>query len=934
MGDEISANVIHYISQDSIGFVWLATDKGIVKFDGERYTQYDLHQFAPNNEFYGISKDTNGVFWFFSSDFTLVRYNLETDSFVPFSYNHYLIKNLTGIPQKIYWGRKAIFIQSNSTQVWEIRIADDGSVSSQDLNASYRDKCMVLKTDNDYEFAVASNSIDSGSTSYFLYGQTSPSFKIPKVGAFSKISFSQSTHYNWTFNNAVLAKISKSLKLTSVLNLDIHQTPSGLFAENDSTIWVGTYAKGAYKITSSTSNGFKVKDHFLKDKTITSFSKGKNDLGVWISSLDREFFYIPLPSGLKISSDSGLKYVKKLGQYVVLSEMSGQSIVFNTSNNSIQLGADLKTESFRTFMLNDTLVFSSMLLFGKYWIKDSLLFKGTTPKSGKSTFKHSTNVFGNEREAFSFFTHRYENCVDLKFRGQWRTLPLVNVKEGFRDFTVNVEGEVFYTTSKNNLGFINIADSIIKPFDEFQLETKIERPIDVEFISENEVSIVASDGIYFWNKKKPSVLDTIFYSPTLEVKNAKLLDHQWWLATDDGLRLVFTKDSSKTLFVNKDLKKNTIINDFFIDNSRLYLATDNGLIAFDTSEVPAINSKPFITSIKSGDVYFKPIDKIEIEHSSANLSIKWTVFDYSWRLNKRYRWRLNQSASWQYSNSSSLDLSALSMGSYLLEVQFFNRSECWSDSSEVAFKVLPPYYFQWWNLFAFTILLTVVIVMSVKIRINQVNKSFLLKESLLIAQSQALSAQLNPHFIFNSMNTVSSFIAQEDDTKALRYISKLSVLLRRIFANSQLASISLTEELQSVKEYVEIEQLRFGKKLKFHFENKAELDLDTIQTPAMLIQPFVENAIKHAVLKSENGGNIWLTVTQTQTNVCVTIEDDGPGLTEQDLFERANQGTSSISAIQKRLDIMKSMKQESATLTVEQGEKGAKIKLSFIKPNL
>ncbi|MDP4843495.1 MAG: histidine kinase, partial [Salibacteraceae bacterium] len=196
-----------------------------------------------------------------------------------------------------------------------------------------------------------------------------------------------------------------------------------------------------------------------------------------------------------------------------------------------------------------------------------------------------------------------------------------------------------------------------------------------------------------------------------------------------------------------------------------------------------------------------------------------------------------------------------------------------------------------------------------------------------------LSAQLNPHFIFNSMNTVSSFIAQEDDTKALRYISKLSVLLRRIFANSQLASISLGEELQSVKEYVEIEQLRFGKKLKFHFENKTEADLDVIQTPAMLIQPFVENAIKHAVLKSENGGNIWLTVTETPKNICVTIEDDGPGFTEQDLLARANQGSSSISAIQKRLDIMKFMKQESATLSVEHGEKGAKIKLSFIKPN-
>jgi two-component system, LytTR family, sensor kinase len=128
--------------------------------------------------------------------------------------------------------------------------------------------------------------------------------------------------------------------------------------------------------------------------------------------------------------------------------------------------------------------------------------------------------------------------------------------------------------------------------------------------------------------------------------------------------------------------------------------------------------------------------------------------------------------------------------------------------------------------------------------------------------------------------------------------------------------------------------LRFGKKLKFHFENKTEVDLDVIQTPAMLIQPFVENAIKHAVLKSENGGNIWLMVTETPKDICVIIEDDGPGFTEQDLLARADQGSSSISAIQKRLDIMKSMKQESATLTVEQGVKGAKIRLSLIKPNL
>ena len=405
-----------------------------------------------------------------------------------------------------------------------------------------------------------------------------------------------------------------------------------------------------------------------------------------------------------------------------------------------------------------------------------------------------------------------------------------------------------------------------------------------------------------------------------------------WLATDKGLFYTIDKHNAKLAYAITLNQKTTQVNDFYFNQALLILATGEGVYYSKRSNI--YHKKPLVIYEARTKTNIMLSNNILLGSDEGYLNFSWSQFDFTDRLKKQYRWRLSENEPWTSTNSNRLSLSSIGFGKYQFEVQQLNVDGKWSESAMQYFEVDRPYYLKLPFILLVSLIVSGMVTFGVYLRLRVVNERFRLKEGLFEAQSQALSAQLNPHFIFNSMNTVSSFIAQEDDTKALRYISKLSVLLRRIFANSQLASISLSEELQSVKEYVEIEQLRFGKKLKFHFENKTEADLDVIQTPAMLIQPFVENAIKHAVLKRETGGNIWLTVTETQTNVCVTIEDDGPGLTEQDLFERAKQGSSSISAIQKRLDIMKLMKQESATLTVEQGEKGAKIKLSLIKPNL
>ena len=144
-------------------------------------------------------------------------------------------------------------------------------------------------------------------------------------------------------------------------------------------------------------------------------------------------------------------------------------------------------------------------------------------------------------------------------------------------------------------------------------------------------------------------------------------------------------------------------------------------------------------------------------------------------------------------------------------------------------------------------------------------------------EMQALRAQMNPHFIFNSLNSINRFILQNNKAEASEYLIKFSKLVRMILQNSQASLISLESELESLSLYLEMEALRFN----YHFDYKIsvpkDLDVEMLKVPPLIIQPYVENAIWHGLMHKEEKGQLDIEVWQEEDWLYLKITDNGIG---------------------------------------------------------
>jgi sensor histidine kinase YesM len=157
-----------------------------------------------------------------------------------------------------------------------------------------------------------------------------------------------------------------------------------------------------------------------------------------------------------------------------------------------------------------------------------------------------------------------------------------------------------------------------------------------------------------------------------------------------------------------------------------------------------------------------------------------------------------------------------------------------------------------------------------------------IERSQLVAQRaelemQALRAQMNPHFIFNSLNSINRFILQNNKAEASEYLTKFSRLIRMILNSSANATVSLTEDTEALRLYLELERLRSEQKFSFKITTHPDLDIDYLQVPPMLLQPFVENAIWHGLMHKEGEGHLLINIQQENSTLICTIADDGVG---------------------------------------------------------
>lgn len=232
-------------------------------------------------------------------------------------------------------------------------------------------------------------------------------------------------------------------------------------------------------------------------------------------------------------------------------------------------------------------------------------------------------------------------------------------------------------------------------------------------------------------------------------------------------------------------------------------------------------------------------------------------------------------------------------------------------------------------LLIFSIIGTLLVIGLIFLLINryQVKKRLTLQKEVAEYEQKALHLQMNPHFVFNCLGSISSFIVQNGTDSALKYLSKFSKLMRLTLEYSKDALIPIDKEIESLQNYLELEQLRFHDKFEFKIESHESIEFN-MGLPPLLIQPFVENAILHGLVPKEGAGMIIVDFDVQNSQLICTISDNGIGITKSAAIKENSMKAHKSMALEitkKRLEIMEATISKSAQIEIKEMEENNEV---------
>jgi hypothetical protein len=272
--------------------------------------------------------------------------------------------------------------------------------------------------------------------------------------------------------------------------------------------------------------------------------------------------------------------------------------------------------------------------------------------------------------------------------------------------------------------------------------------------------------------------------------------------------------------------------------------------------------------------------EISLSHDQNFITIEYGVTNLINHEECIYKYRLEGvDAEWVNAGTRSfVNYSGLKPGTYIFNLQSSNSNGVWSAITKLKFIITPAWWQTGWFIFLVFISVAALIIKLYINKIRQIRYHATIKHQITESEMAALKAQMNPHFMFNCINSIDAFIQTNDKYHATVYLNKFAKLLRNILESSKQNTVSLGKDVETLKLYVELEEMRHEKKFTTSFVIEDDLLQHDYKVPPLIIQPFVENAILHGLKnKSGNDGLLVIAIRRVGEFLQFTITDNGIG---------------------------------------------------------
>ena len=862
--DGLANPTIHSIFQDRNGFLWFGTESGLCRYDGNSFKTFTVKDGLPGNEVYGMFEDSKERLWLQQYKNTIGYihngrvYNQENDSLLK---KIKLTSRVHGIAEDkngniaLCDNESVLMIKNGSQSI--LRVTSPGK------NALYfvgmfldNSKNIVVCTQNDlytindlhlqYLKQVTVPKDRLGPTdvllhanylAHRLYGKTTIFLKDTVIARpaqpniftikFSAISDSvlsiNTTDGAFLFNlhSRSFLKILPGLRVTNV------------YEDREQNLWIGTLGRGIYKRSSRYILNNKINagenDIFYLSKDGNNIIVGTNDGNV--------YGYHANKFEDKSASIRGRLPLRKVFYYE--NEGKNTSLLVHSMGLARYDGKEVIDSRSLRMLKQGTPSDPNHLLVAV----DSGIYRVT-----KKDFTIVDTIW--ERKSLSFL-----NCDDTIWVG---TL-----------------GGLFVLKKANNKYVI--VDSLILS----SIVAFIKKSADgILWVATYE------DGLYCVRNSK--ILRHFTDTSGLPSNNGRSLfirNNDVWEGTDMGL-VKFTSNGTSFPTIKyflSDGLPSSIVNSVFVDDSIVYLGTPEGLSYFDENKNETTSMCNLVlTGVTIGGVPVDLADKYEL---TRNRQVNITFSGISFRSEKEmfYRYRISGvDDQWRITKVNSLEFASLPYGDYVLEIIATNKFGKQSSPLLIKFFVKKPFYYTAWFLIIAAIILisAILFVHSLHMRnVRQKQVEKLKQEMKLMELEQmALRAQMNPHFIFNCINVMQQLVADNDQQDAEKFILSFSNLVRQTLDNATQLYIPLVDEIKFLTNYFELERIRLEDRFSYSINTENVVDMEKTSVPNMVIQPFVENAVKHGIRYKKNGaGSILVDFYQNGDLLRCTVADNGVG---------------------------------------------------------
>jgi hypothetical protein len=854
----LPSNEVYRIDQDDAGYLWVMTDRGIVRYDGYGFDEMIVSGAPAVYPWFGASHDASGKMYFFGLKGHLAVY--EKGRLYAHPFNNKI--------SALHGNRPIIFFASRNDSLWlsytdlgKYLITPGGQIIPQPVAPGVH---FDLGKKHFFHYFGKNDGGERMQTVYITWqnGVDRDSVQVPVRRPLKCTEWVQMGGYDlFVIGHYMLFYQDRKL----LRKLELPRVAFAIAAVDSTHVLLGFENGGAalYRLGDATLKG--PIQTWLPGLSVTSIHQDFQG-GLWFTTIESGVFYAYPTRAASWSGPGKIVFLEKNKDNIFACYHSGLVRIFHEGRILRELRVPLQQEEYilsYAFPLKGTI--AAFTNKGVHIYEDRWIFSDDYPRGLPPRDERTARYIEQHRDHLLSRVFAREDIIAKKITS----------------LQADASGGCWMGTFDGLYLYRN--DSLISFGEKNAILS--DRIVGLRELKDGWLAAATlGNGLVVFRGDRMFLLDKDNGQITPIINDMETSGDTIWLGTNKGIsKVLFTGAGFQVWHYGATFGLPTLaIHELVVTGGWLYFKWIDRIVAIETARLQNLVpvGPPFITAVTVKGRRTDMTQKGDFRYDQNEVKINYNSINFAHGARQMYRYRLHGSeGKWHFSTERQAVFTTLPAGNYSFEVQVADvQGHFLPGTARYDFVIHPAFWQQWWFPFLTGLLLLFIAFLFFRLRLRAIKNKNRLMLDLAENQQKALVQLINPHFIFNVLNSFSSAVATEDKMNALTIIGRFTKLIRLSIELNRKKKVLLRQEILLLERYIELEMMRFPDKFSYEMEIDPAVHPGRIEIPGMLVQPFVENAIKHGVMHLfKRKGHIRIAFSIRDELLFCTVEDNGIG---------------------------------------------------------